>query len=129
MAVNDIRPEIKRRQSGNCRLGEERKLLNILINISVGLCACKIIFIVNEVELDSFIFQLQNPHILAPPCKIHVEMCHILHLVPPLLLNAQILGNHHANIEIFLVKILGQRSNYVCQTSGLNKGYCFGSNK
>ena len=72
---------------------------------------------------------LENAHIPALSQIIHIKMVHILHLVPPFLLDAQVLGDHNPHIVVLLVEALGQGAHNVCQTSCLNERYCLRCHK
>ena len=125
MAVNHIRLESDHRQSGEGCVAEKRELLQVIQPVPVGLGSAEVSFIVNEIELNPLILVLQDPHITALSHIIHVEMGHVIHLVTPLLLDAQILGNHNPDIIVCLIKALGQGPYYVCQSSCLDEWYCF----
>ena len=81
----------------------------------------EIALIINKIIGNALILILEDSHIAALTQIIHVKMVHILHLAAPLFLNTEILGNHHPDVKILPVKILGQGTYNVRQSSCLNK--------
>ena len=73
VAVDDVRAEIQGGQSGNSRFGEECEFLNVLIDISIGLGPCEIVFIVNEIECDRPLKGALPGGILE---QLAMSMCH-----------------------------------------------------
>ena len=85
--------------------------------------------VINKVELNAFIFTLENTHIAILSCKIHIKVVHIFQHILPLLVHTIVLWQHNAHIVPFLVKIFWQGSCYICKSSCLNKWYTFRSCK
>ena len=124
MTMHHIRLEPDHRQSGKGRVAEEGKLLQVIEPIPIWLRAGKITFVVNKIEMDPLMLVVHDAHIAALAHKVHIKMAYIVHLVTPLLLNAEILGDHNPHIIVLFIKTLGQRANNVCQSPGLNKRHC-----
>ena len=125
MAVDNIRLESDNRKGRKCSLREKGKLLQIVIPVAVRLRPAEIALIINKIKGYSLIDILQDTHITDLSQIIHVKMINILHLVSPVFPDTQILGDHHPNVEIFLIKTFRKRTHYVCQTASLNKWNCF----
>ena len=49
---------------------------------------------------------LKDAHITTLSQIVHIEVVNILHLVPPFLLNAQVLWNNNSYIKVSLVETL-----------------------
>ena len=125
MTVYNIRTESDQRKCRKRSLGEECKLLDILIDISVRLRSCKIIFIVNEIKLYTVILHFQHSDVLGTPGKIHIEMSHIIHLALPLFTHTEILWKNYPNIILLFIEILRKGAYYIGQPSCLDKWHTF----
>ena len=120
MAVNQIRTEPDRRQSGKNCLREERKTLDFeKCVIRVRLVGIEKLFIVDEVIDYTIRFRLQNADIHALPVKIHIKAGDVFHAVFHLLPYAGILGKEYPDVIIILVNFLWQR------TYDIRKSACF----
>ena len=81
------------------------------------------LLVVDKVEFDAFIFHLENADILLSPVQIHVEVCHILHLISKLFFDSCVFWNHHAHIKILFREVFRQRTYYIRQTACFDERY------
>ena len=81
------------------------------------------LLVVDKVEFDAFIFHLENADILLSPVQIHVEVCHIPHLIFKLFFDSRVFWNHHAHIKILFREVLRQRTYYIRQTACFDERY------
>ena len=78
VAVNNVRSEIDHRKNRQCRFGEECKFFQISRHAVVWFVPTEMFFVIDKIELDSFIFQLEDSYVLLSPVQIHVEIGYVV---------------------------------------------------
>ena len=130
VAVNDVRMEINHRQDGQRSLGEEAELLDIPVDISIGLFPVEIVLVVNEIVGHAIQFVGHDPHVnIAELPEIHIKMMDVAELAAIFVRDAPVVGQHNAHIVLAAVKRLGKRANHVGQSAGFDKRNAFRSDK
>ena len=122
VAVDQVRTETDRRKGRQaglrkvCKSGDLKKRI-----IGIRLICCEKSLVVDEIESDSVLHSLEHAHILTLPVIVHIEVGDILHLVLDFLLHAGILRNHDPYIVVLRINILGERTDNVSQSAGLDE--------
>ena len=129
MTMDDIRAKTDNRKGRQCCFTEERKFLNILINLSIWTISAKIKFIIKKIKCNPLVLHLKNTDILFSPSKFQIKMCDKFHLIFVFFRNRNILRYHDTYIKFIFIKILWKRSHYISQASCFDKWYTFGCYK
>jgi Fe2+ transport system protein B len=76
-----------------------------------------------SVDKKADVLERRENDILLSPVQIHVEVCHILHLIFKLFFDSCVFWNHHAHIKILFRKVFRQRTYYIRQTACFDERY------
>ena len=130
VAMDDIGVEVNDRQDRQCGLGEIAKLLDIPVNITVGLGVGEIVLIIDKVVGNAIQLVGHNADIdIAQPAEIHIEMMYILELIAVFFRNARVIRQYDAHVVLVLVERFGQCARDIGKAAGLDERYAFRRNK
>ena len=124
MTVDHIRTEVDDRKHREDCFGEECKFLQIPRCAVVWFRSTEVVFIVNEVDLDSIILHMHDSYITVLISQIHIKMGDIFHFVFPFLLHAGVFRQNNSHIKVTLVKAFRKCSCYIGKSSCLYKRHC-----
>ena len=131
MAVDDVGNPVHPVQGCQRRLAEEAVFGDVIHQADVGVAGGEELLVVNEVidHAVADIFHDAHVVIAAGLAQIHVELAAIYHLVLILLRNAGVPGQDDTHIAVLLDQLPGQCVHHIAQTTGLDKGMAFRTNK
>ena len=132
VAVNDVGMEADSAHGGKHSLREEDEGHDVACHIGVGIAPAEEVLVVDEIESYAVPPVLHETHVIhmAVTGEVHVEMCHIGHIVAEMLGNAGVSGQNNAHVQIALIgKSPRKRRHNVSQTAGLDKRIALRTNK
>ena len=126
VAVDNVHAEVQVGYHVKNGPAEEGILLAFGIAAPVNGVA-KVLLVVYEINGDVVQNQLLQAYIGIAPAHSGIEVEHVLHLIPILLLDAMVVGSDDSGVYSQLFQSLGQSAHHVGQTAGLGQGRTLGS--